>query len=227
MDRYIIRMDSILHILYRVTTMALTKKAKIYSDSQIKQLLNFFNLTKFPHRNKVILLLSAKAGARACEIAGLCWHHVLNNECSDIGGTLRITDDISKSFRGKDGKVKRVGGRRVTLSDQLQEALRELYASEKPKPRYEDRIVINQMGWGMDGHGINMMFKRWFKILGWEGYSSHSGRRSFITNAARKVSLCGMSIHDVMRMAGHTNLHTTQGYIEANPDGAGKLVNMI
>lgn len=44
------------------------------------------------------------------------------------------------------------------------------------------------------------------------GATSHSGRRTFITNLANK----GVSARVVMELAGHTNLITTQGYIDVN-----------
>jgi integrase len=61
--------------------------------------------------------------------------------------------------------------------------------------------------------------------LGWEGYSSHSGRRTFVTNAARKVSLAGGSLKDVQALAGHADLKTTSRYIETDPDAQRKLVD--
>ena len=203
------------------------KKAKVYSDSQIKQLLNFLNVTRYPLRNHVIVLLGAKAGLRACEIAGLRWSHVLNDECNDIGEYIRITDDISKSYRTKDGVLKRVGGRRFEMSDVLKEVLKRYYNSYRFKPRPDNNIILNQQCQAMRPGAIAKLFHRWFKVLGWFDYSSHSGRRTFITNAARKVSLCGGSLEDVRRAAGHTNLKTTQGYIAPNSEVMKKLVNMI
>ena len=50
------------------------------------------------------------------------------------------------------------------------------------------------------------------------GYTSHSGRRTFITNAARRISMVGGSLKDVQELAGHTNIRTTQRYIDANPE---------
>lgn len=195
------------------------KRAKIYTDSQLKQLLNHMTLTKYPLRNKVIVLFSAKAGLRACEIAGLSWQHVLNNECTDINDSVSIPDRVAKGLKG---------GRRLQMSDCLIQALRDLYASHRRKPGYDHEIVLNQQSYGMTGRGITMMFYNWFRLLGWKGYSSHSGRRTFITNCARKISSIGGSMQDVRILAGHSCLSVTQRYIDPiNPDMLKKLVNMI
>jgi integrase/recombinase XerD len=53
--------------------------------------------------------------------------------------------------------------------------------------------------------------------------SSQSGRRTFITNAALKISTVGGSLRDV-ELAGYANLRTTQRYIDANLDAQVKVV---
>jgi integrase len=60
------------------------------------------------------------------------------------------------------------------------------------------------------------------------GCSSHSGRRTFITNAAQKIIHIGRSIlRDVQMLAGHSNIRTAQAYIEANPDAQVRIVELI
>ena len=50
-----------------------------------------------------------------------------------------------------------------------------------------------------------------------DGCSSHPGRQTFMTRAARKVSQSGGSLRDVQKLAGHTSLAMTQRYIARAP----------
>jgi integrase len=67
----------------------------------------------------------------------------------------------------------------------------------------------------------------WYRDVGFVGASSHSGRRTFITNAARKISNCGSSIRDVQNLAGHKSLNTTQRYIDGNEEAKRRLIQML
>ncbi|MFZ4110857.1 MAG: tyrosine-type recombinase/integrase [Polymorphobacter sp.] len=71
------------------------------------------------------------------------------------------------------------------------------------------------------------LFQRWYRDLGLIGCSSHSGRRTFITNAARKISTVGGSLRDVQHLAGHSSLQTTQRYIEGDSEARKRVVDLI
>ena len=58
-------------------------------------------------------------------------------------------------------------------------------------------------------------------------YSSHSGRRTFATQAARKATLVGASLREVQDMLGHASLHTTQRYLEPSSDAKRRLVDLV
>jgi integrase len=60
------------------------KQAKIPSEHQIQALLAWLDTRKHADRNRLIVLLSFKAGLRAKEIAALKWSMVMNAE-GDIG----------------------------------------------------------------------------------------------------------------------------------------------
>ncbi|MGA8966871.1 MAG: tyrosine-type recombinase/integrase, partial [Pseudolabrys sp.] len=54
------------------------KQAKILNAKQLAQLLAYASTTRYSRRNRVIVLLSVKAGLRAGEIANLTWDMVLD-----------------------------------------------------------------------------------------------------------------------------------------------------
>ena len=56
--------------------MALGKQAKILTKPQAEAVLSYLASTRYPVRNRVIFLLSLKAGLRAKEIASLRWELV-------------------------------------------------------------------------------------------------------------------------------------------------------
>jgi integrase/recombinase XerD len=53
------------------------KQAKILSNDQVERLQSFASTTRNPVRNRVLILLSLKAGLRAGEIANLTWPMVV------------------------------------------------------------------------------------------------------------------------------------------------------
>jgi integrase/recombinase XerD len=74
---------------------------------------------------------------------------------------------------------------------------------------------------------IVLWFSRAYEALGFEGCSSHSGRRTFITRAARVVHKAGGSLRDVQLLAGHRSIQTTQRYIDGDSDAQRRLISLI
>jgi integrase len=77
-------------------------------------------------------------------------------------------------------------------------------------------VIVSERGRGLSAAAVQLWFHRLYKSLGLAGCSSHSGRRTFITRAARKVSEAGGSLRDVQQLAGHASLAMTQSYIEGD-----------
>ena len=80
---------------------------------------------------------------------------------------------------------------------------------------------------GKSAQVIVNMFQRWYRDLGLVGCTSHSGRRTFITNAARKIATVGGSLRDVQHLAGHSSLQTTQRYIEGDSEARKRVVDLV
>lgn len=74
---------------------------------------------------------------------------------------------------------------------------------------------------------VSHWFKKIFKALRLEGCSSHSGRRTFVTNAAKLIISVGGSLRDVQQLAGHASLQMTQSYIEGDTEAKRKVVQLI
>jgi integrase len=188
------------------------KQAKTLSTVHIDDLLFFAERSRHPLRNRLIVLLSVKAGLRAAEIAKLTWDMVL-----DPSGVVSITLEL------QDRIAKKGGGRSVPLHAELRQALievRGLFDGQGP-------VIRSERGGHMTPLSIVVWFSRAYSALGFEGCSSHSGRRTFITRAARIVHKAGGSLRDVQLLAGHRSTQTTQRYIDGDSDAQRRLISLI
>jgi integrase len=157
------------------------KQAKILSLGDVSDLLVFASCTRRPLRNRVIVLLAAKAGLRASEIANLTWDMVLD-PTGDIGSVIELRDIAAKNG----------GGRLIPVHPELREALT-AYRNLSPG---SGQVIRSERGGPMMPLSIVVWFNRAFRNVGLHGCSSHSGRRKFITRAdssTRPVVRCAMS----------------------------------
>jgi integrase len=191
----------------------LGKQAKVLESDDVADLLTLADCSRHPVRNRVMVLLSAKAGLRAGEIAGLTWDMVL-----DANG------HIGTSIELRDHAAKKGSGRLIPMHPDLADALSVL---RQASTEWSGNVVRSERGGPMTALSIVVWFKRAYEYLGLDGCSSHSGRRTFITRAARLVHEAGGSLRDVQLLAGHRSIQTTQRYIEGDTDAQRKLVSLI
>ena len=85
-------------------------------------------------------------------------------------------------------------------------------------------VIRSYRGAHLKANSIVNWFVALFNELGYEGCSSHSGRRSFITIAARNVHRSGCSLRDVQLLAGHRSIETTERYIDGDTCAQRRLV---
>lgn len=188
--------------------------AKVLAPGELCRLQKRAARGRYPLRDRAMVLLSFKAGLRACEIAGLDWTMVLDPS-GRVSLSLLIGAGIAKNGRA----------RRLPLHDELRTALQQLH-STLGRPR-AGPVIRSQRGAAMTPRSVVNWFKALYNSTGLTGCSSHSGRRTFITRSARLVSKVGGSLRDVQELAGHSDLSTTQRYIEGDRDAQRKLVGML
>ena len=199
--------------------MGLGKQAKTLSKPQIKMLSELLINTRYGLRDQTIFYFSVKSGLRAKETAMLKWSMVMNSDGS-VGDYLHLPNSSSK---GKSGRI-------VPLNKDLKKSLISLLEQHRQLQDFEPQtssIFRTERSQSTSAQAIVNMFQRWYKLFGLVGCSSHSGRRTFITETSKKISTVGGSLRDIQMMVGHSSLQTTQRYIEADSDSQRKVVDLI
>jgi integrase/recombinase XerD len=168
-------------------------------------------------RNAALILISTTLGLRAGEIAALKWGMLLDED-GKVGNILNLPNEVAKWKSGAS----------LPLNRSLQAALEGLWAVQKSKGSIDANapIFLSQKGSGLSRQSVVDLFRLLWSKAGVDA-SSHSGRRFFITKAARNVSAVGGSLRDVMALARHKNLSTTQLYIAQNTKAQKELIDLV
>jgi len=188
--------------------------AKVLEPAELRRVLRHVFHTRHPTRNRTMVLLSFKAGLRACEIAGLTWPMVLTSS-GKLGPTLNVSRHIAKQGRA----------RRVPLHSELLDVLAKLH-DEAGRPR-EGPVICSERRRHMTARSVVNWFHDTYAQIGLDGCSSHSGRRTFITRSARMLAKTGGSLRDIQELAGHQSLTTTERYIAGNRDAQRRLIALV
>ena len=190
----------------------MAKQAKVLNEKEISKLFKVCELTNYPVRNKLIVAFSFYGGLRAIEIANLNVSDILSptNEVNDI---IRLTKEQTK---GSNSNTVHVGKK-------LQrEILR--FISKYPNTIYnkDKRLFQSQRG-KFSSQSIQNLFRNLYQLANITNASSHSGRRTFITNLSEK----GISTRVIQELARHSSMATTQRYIDVSDDKLKNAVNLI
>ncbi len=191
----------------------MSKQAKTLNLQELRRVLDYVATRRHAERNRAMLLSMYYAGLRVGECAALRYENIL-----DADGKIR--DEIrleAEQTKGREGRV-------VFVSDKLRKELSH-YVKSVPYATIKDKLFYTQKknGEGFTANTLCQFFHYLFKNCGIEGASSHSPRRTFITNLAEK----GVGVRVLQSLAGHKNISTTQAYIDVNDAMKRKAVEMI
>jgi len=191
----------------------MAKQAKTLTAQELRRALDYVATRRHAARNRVMLLAMYYAGLRVGECAALRYENVLDSE-GGIVTEIRLTAEQTK---GRYGRV-------VFISEKLRKEL-QAYVRAVPCKQLADKLFYTQKkgGNGFTANTLCQYFHYLFAHCGIEGASSHSPRRTFITNLADK----GVSVRVLQSLAGHRNISTTQAYIDVNDAMKRKAVELV
>ena len=189
------------------------KQSPVLTEKQVKQLLSSTKMTRHSTRNRLIVILSYYVGLRACEICSLTVGDVLDGE-----GNIKDTV-ILKSHQTKGNK-----SNSVYLSDTVKDEMRKYFSEYSYLVTLKQSSLLqSQKGGGFSSMTIQHLFKKLYKSIGLDDCSSHSGRRTMITQLAEK----GVSVRVIQELARHSDLSTTQRYIDVSVDKLKNAVSLV
>ena len=191
----------------------MAKQAKTLNQAELRKVLDYISTRKHSARNKAMLMTTFLSGMRVAEVASLKFSDVVDNE-GNIRDEIRLTPEMTK------GQYSRV----VFVNERLRKELQQYIRIYSPTDRAMKFFYSQKKGSdGFNANTLTQHFHFLYKRAGIDGASSHSGRRSFITNLASK----GVSVRVLMSLAGHRSIGTTQAYIDINDSMLRSAVELI
>jgi integrase/recombinase XerD len=144
--------------------------------------------------------------------------------------SLRVADvvdaqgQVLPEFVLRADQTKGGHARTVFVSEKLRKELT-AYLAATPSLKPKHKLFYSQKV-GSDGFSANTLaqhFHYLYKRAGIVGASSHSTRRTFITNLAAH----GVGVRVIMGLSGHRALSSVQCYIDCNDDQKRKAIELV
>lgn len=197
-------------------------QAKVLSEKDVRKVLLYIASRKHAARNRAMFVLLNVTGMRVGELAALRLCDVLTS-LGDIVDEVRLSADQTKGTRGRVVVLSSKAQEEIKSYLQTRFGVKDLLAvtmTDTTRALFTTQKNANR---GFSASTLAQHFHYIYKGAGINGASSHSSRRSFITNLANK----GVSVRVLMDLAGHRSLAVTQKYIESNPQLMRSAVELL
>ena len=190
------------------------KQAKVLDQDELKRLLKIVKFTRHQDRNRLIVLFSFLAGLRACEIAQLKASDVIS-EAGEVKDTIYL-----KSYQTKGNS-----DQQVIVSEVLRKEIGQFISKNQYLLNNREGCLLRSQKTceGFSSQTIQNLFRFLYQEAHIENASSHSGRRTLLTN------LCslGVSVRVIQEIARHSSMSTTQKYLDVSEDKLRNAVDLI
>jgi len=197
------------------------KQARTLNEKELNLLLLYVNTRKYAERDRCMLLMTYFAGMRIGEVAATKIKDVLASD-----GTIK--QEVNLTAEQTKGKYART----VVLNEKLRKELmaylltrfskQDLIAIQYSATK-EKALFSTQKSEGFNANTACYHFHMLYKNAGLEGCSSHSGRRSFLTELSSK----SVPLKVLMELAGHRQAQTTMRYVNVTQDMKRAAVELI
>ena len=179
-------------------------QARALNTAEMEQVLAHVNAGRHAHRNRCFILLTHLAGMRVGEVASLRWVDVLTAD-GHIKEEIRLLPEMTK---GKHART-------VFISTRLRQELQQYADIYRRAAPLDCPLFYSQKGArsGFTANSLTQTIAKLYRGAGLDGATSHSGRRTFLTNLANK----GTAIHLLRTLAGHRSISTTATYLYSSP----------
>ena len=179
-------------------------QARALGAAEMEQVLEHVNAGRHAHRNRCFILLTHLAGLRVGEVASLRWMDVMTAD-GHIKDEVRLLPEMTK---GKHART-------VFISTRLRQELQQYADIYRRAAPLDCPLFYSQKGMrsGFTANSLTQTIAKLYRGAGLDGATSHSGRRTFLTNLANK----GTAIHLLRTLAGHRSISTTATYLCSSP----------
>jgi integrase/recombinase XerD len=187
-------------------------QAKTLTKTELKRVLDVTRAcSRYAQRDVTMLLLTHWCGMRVGEVAALLTSDVVDAE-GNIRAEIKLNADQTK------GSAARV----VFVPERMRKELKR-YLRSATKPARSPFLFNTQKAQRFSANSATQHLQRLYERAGIEGATSHSGRRTFITELASK----GVGVRVLAALAGHRSIQTTQRYIDVNDEMMRNAVELL
>jgi integrase/recombinase XerD len=187
--------------------------AKSLTSEEIQKVLDYLAAGAYAQRNRVMFLLTAMAGMRVGEVAGLT-----------VGDVRNADGSVRREIPLAANRVKHGHARTVYINSRLHAELAEWVTGrawyDHTQPLFPTHRSPRR---AFTPNTLAQHFYWLYKRAGVRGASSHSGRKTFLTS----LSSQGISVFVLAELAGHRSIATTQKYITVNDDMKRRAVELV
>jgi integrase/recombinase XerD len=190
-------------------------QAEVITLEDMKKVIQYQKGSRHSQRNVCLIYLSVFLGMRVGEIASLKLSDIFSiSSANDLDMKEQVV--LRKEYC-KGNKTRTIYISAVPVQKAINDycEVRTKGITEFGKKQMDEAFILSQKKGHFSANALQMLYKKMYMDIGLgEMFSSHSGRRTFISN----LIASGINLKSVSTLAGHSSITTTCDiYAKTNP----------